>query len=151
MKSKEKVEFICARIRNDELRVFKTYRPRRRRRERRRGRGGPAYPIEAYEDAPQGIILKRDEMEYFLIPAASRKIGTYFRGCPTTMNLRFLHVQGDFDTDELARCILSLCMMGRASGHPTSFPSPLYYLRKYTGYIREYGPPKRDLPGIFYI
>ena len=149
MKSKEKVEFACARIRNDELRIFMTYMPRMR--ERRRRRGGPAYSIEAYEEAPQGIILKGSEGEYFLLPAASRKIGTYFRGCPTTMNLQFLHVQGDFDTDELARYILSLSMMGRASGHPTSFPSPLYYLRKYAKYVRRHGPPKHDLPGIFYI
>lgn len=150
MKSKEKVEFACAEIRNDALRIFRTYRPKIRMRERRR-RGGPAYPIEAYEEAPQGVILKGSEEEYFLLPAASRKIGTYFRGCPTTMNLQFLHVQGDFDTNELVRYILSLSMMGRASGHPTSFPSPLYYLRKYAKYVRRHGPPMHDLPGIFYI
>ena len=150
MKSKEKFEFACAGIRNDALRIFRTYRPRIRMRKRRR-RGRPAYPIESYEEAPQGIILKGGEGEYFLLPAASRKIGTYFRGCPTTMNLQFLHVQGDFDTDELARYILSLSMMGRASGHPTSFPSPLYYLRKYARYVRTHGPPKHDLLGIFYI
>jgi len=150
MKSKGKVEFACARIRNDALRLLRTYRPRIRMRERRR-RGGTAYSIEAYEEAPQGVILKGSKGEYFLLPTASRKIGTYFRGCPTAMNLQFLHVQGDFDTDELARYILSLSMTGRASGHPTSFPSPLYYLRKYAKYARRYGLPKRDLPGIFYI
>lgn len=151
MKSREKVEIAWARIRNDALRIFRTYRPRVRKRERRRRRGVPAYPIEAYEEAPQGIILKGSVEEYFLLPTASRKIGTYFRGCPNTMNLRFLHVQGNFDTDELARYILSLSMMGRASGHPTSFPSPLYYLRKYAKYVRRHGPPEHDFPGIFYI
>jgi len=151
MKNKEKVEFACARIRNDALRIFRTYRPKIRMRARRRRRRGPAYSIEAYEEAPQGIILKGSESEYFLLPTASRKIGTYFRGCPTLMNLQFLHVQGDFGTDELAQYILSLSMMGRASGHPTSFPSPLYYLRKYAKYVRRYGPTKHYLPGIFYI
>jgi len=151
MKSKGKVEFACAGMRNDALRFFMTYRPRIRIRERRRRRSRPAYPIEAYEEAPQGIILKGSEREYFLLPTASRKIGTYFRGCPTAMNLQFLHVQGAFNTDELVRYVLYLSMMGRASGHPTSFPSPLYYLRKYAKYVRRHGPPKHDLPGIFYI
>jgi len=67
------------------------------------------------------------------------------------MNLQFLHVQGNFDMDELARHVLSLSMMGRASGHPTSIASPLYYLKKYAKYVRMYGSPIRDIPGVFYI
>lgn len=149
IKNWKELEFACAHIRSDQLRIFATYRPKARIRRRRRRM--PSYPIEAYEGAPQGIIMKKDEREYYLLPTASRKIGTYFRGCPTAMNLHFLHVQGGFDTDELARYILSLSMMSRASGHPTSFPSPLYYLKKYAGYVRTYGVPERDLHGIFYI
>jgi|Deesub1362A_J573_1020465.scaffolds.fasta_scaffold00668_19 hypothetical protein len=145
-------EFLLIQIdQNDELRIFQTYKPTHGTRRRRRTLS--SYPIEAYEAAPEGVILKTARNEYYLATTASTKVNTYHRGCPTPIRLRILESKGPFDMGKILQYVLSLSLASATSGHETRLPAPMYYLKRYANYISNYGVPKNEkvFEKLFYV
>jgi len=137
-------EFMLLQVlRSDELRLFSTYRPTAVAVPRRR-LPTVSYPIEAYEAAPEGAILRVSNDEYYMLTTASTKVGTYYRGCPTAVKLKILGSQGTFDIGKILHYVLSLSLVSGTSGHETRLPAPLYYLKKYARYVNEYGIPDNE-------
>jgi len=136
---------------DDHVRLFSTYQTTatgvRRRRET------TSYPIEAYEQNPQGLIMKASDREYYLSTTISTRIGTYHRGCPLPIKIRVVENKGFFKIDEIIQYLLSLCMEAGTSGHVTRLPAPLYYLGLMSYYINEYGLPSKDstFENFFYV
>lgn len=147
-------EFLFIQIRQkDELRVFSTYRPTVVAAPRRRRPEAVHYPIEAYEPAPEGAILRVARDEYYIVTTPSTQVGTYYRGCPTPIRLKILGSKGVFDIEGILHYILSLSLGAGTSGHETRLPAPLYYLKKYAWYINTYGLPAKEkvFQTMFYI
>jgi len=145
-------EFMFVLVREkDQLRLFETFRPAVPAVPRRRRMAAIAYPIEAYECAPEGTILSTAANEYYILSTVSTKIGTYYRGCPTPIRLEVLSSKGVFDIGSMLRYILSLSLLAGTSGHETRLPAPLYYLSKYATYVSKYGEPSEQLQTIFYV
>ncbi|HML03427.1 MAG TPA: hypothetical protein VK487_08655 [Candidatus Bathyarchaeia archaeon] len=138
----------------DQIRFFETWIPKKL-----PGFGKNAMKVakpsrEAYDTAPQGAILKSDENTFFLLTGRTIEKEGLKRGCPTPIRLSIRLAKGkDWDFDNIASYIMALCMMGRASGHMTRFPSPLYYLQLSAQYQNEFGAPQVEKfrQTIFYI
>jgi hypothetical protein len=141
-------------IDNSSFRFFETYRPKKA---PRFGRVQPeltACPMEAYETAPQGRILKCMDNDFYLLTGKTIEKDALKRGCPTPIELRITASKGnDWNMQQLVQYVLSLCMMGRASGHMTRFPMPLYYLQLFGYYVNKFGKPKNETikQKIFYV
>jgi len=135
----------------DQLRLFSTFRPVIK--SQRRRRPSTIFPIEAYEEVPEGSILRVAEDEYYLVTTASTKVGTYHRGCPNPIKLKILRSKGIFNIEKILRYILSLSLVSGTSGHETKLPAPLYYMKKYAGYVNEYGLPTNEkiFKTLFYV
>lgn len=129
---------------NDELRLFRTYHPVAGVTPRRRRVEAPGYPLESYECAPQGAILRTAADEYYALTTVSTKVGTYYRGCPKPLRLKVLGSKGSFDLRSVMHHILSLSLEAGTSGHETRLPAPLYYLQKYAAYVNDYGSPGKE-------
>jgi hypothetical protein len=142
----ENLEYMILLIKNwDNLRIFKTWKPKFTERRRRRiPRHTVRYPFESYENAPQGVILKAGENRYYVVTSRSVRHETGFRGCPMPINVEVFSHRGNFDVNEVLSHTLSLSMMSRTSGHTTRLPSPLNYLHKYAYYIEKFGQPRND-------
>jgi len=137
-------EFILLQVmQRDELRLFSTYRPTMVAQPRRK-LPTVSYPIEAYEAAPEGAILRTANDEYYMLTTASSKVRTYYRGCPTAVRLKILGSRGVFDINKVLHYVLSLSLEAGTSGHETRLPAPLYYLKKYAKYVNEYGLPSNE-------
>lgn len=153
--TKLNIEYIILQIfQHDDLRLFHTYVPRVVSTLRRRRRVKPlAYPIESYEHSPQGTILKASKSEYYLLPTASTKIKTYYRGCPTTVKIRIVGRKDFNNIEGILHLILSLSLAAGTSGHVTRLPAPLYYLRKYSEYLNKYQLPsiEKVYETFFYV
>lgn len=147
-------EFVFFQVRKgDELRLFSTFKPSIVAMPRRRADQTIVYPVEAYEGAPQGVIFKASPDEFYMVTTASRKLGTYHRGCPTPIRVKLLASHGSFDVNQILQCILSLSLGSGTSGHETRLPAPLYYLGKYAAFINAYGPQinEKMLQRPFYV
>jgi hypothetical protein len=147
-------EFMLIQLRQmDEVRLFSTYRPTVAVTPRRRMVQGKTYPVEAYEAAPEGAILRASRDEYYMMTTASTSVGTYYRGCPTPVRLKILMTKGVFDIQSILHYILSLSLEAGTSGHETRLPAPLYYLKKYASYVAEYGLPANEkvFQTLFYV
>jgi hypothetical protein len=137
-------EFMLLQVtQRDELRLFSTYRPTVVAPPRRK-LPTVTYPIEAYEAAPEGTILRTANDEYYMLTTASTKVRTYYRGCPTAVRLKILGSRGVFDITRILHYVLSLSLESGTSGHETRLPAPLYYLKKYAKYVNEYGLPSHE-------
>ncbi len=139
-------------LKNDNLRIFSTYAPSSVSAPRRR-RDIIQYSVESYEAAPQGVILKGSDSEFYAVTTASRKIGTYHRGCPTGVRIDVLFNQGLIDLSDSIEYLLQLCSMSRTSGHTTRLPAPLYYLGLFAQYAKLYGVPSNPdaFKTLFYV
>ena len=151
----EGLEFAVLLIKDwDNLRIFKTWTPRRIERPRRRiTRLHARYPVEAFENAPQGVVLSAGDNTYHMVTSYSIRRQTTFRGCPIPIRIEILKSRGPFDTAHILSHLMSLAFMFRASGHPTRLPAPLRYLKKYAYYIERFGQPLSEefLQKLFYI
>jgi hypothetical protein len=149
------IEYCIAEIDNqDYLRFFETWLPRKAPRFGRAATEVVKSPIEAYELAPQGVALKSDENTFFLLTGKTIEKGMAKRGCPAPVRLAVLEKRGDnWDNSEIVNYVFAMCMMGRASGHMTSFPAPLYYLKLYAHYCNDFGVPMNEQvkQRIFYV
>jgi hypothetical protein len=155
LKRVEKIEYCIVEIEDqDYLRFFETWIPKRV------PRFGKAVveivksSVEAYERAPQGAALKSDDGTFFLLTGKTIEKETIKRGCPLPIKLNVKEKRGDdWSTEEISEYVLALCMMGRASGHMTRFPAPLYYLQSYAHYYNNFGVPKDGniRQRVFYI
>lgn len=146
-------EFIFIQIKQrDELRLFSTFRPVIKT-QRRRRKPAVIFPIEAYEEVPEGSILRFADDEYYLLTTASTKVGTYHRGCPNPIRLKILRSKGIFSIDKILHYILSLSLVSGTSGHETKLPAPLYYMKRYAGYVNQYGLPSNEkiFRTLFYV
>jgi hypothetical protein len=131
-------EFVLIHVKvGNELRLFSTFRPVAVPTRRRRT-PTTVYPVEAYEEAPQGIIFAANSDEFYIVTTSSKKLGTYHRGCPTPIRVKILASKGSFKSEKILHCILSLSAAAGTSGHETRLPSPLYYLRKYAAFVNAY-------------
>ncbi len=137
----------------DYLRFFETWTPKRA------PRFGKATeivrsPIEAEEKAPQGVSLQFDQDTFFVLTGRTIEKGELKRGCPAPIRLSVRKRKGDgWKPSDLVDYMFKLCMMGRSSGHMTSFPSPIYYLKLYAHYFHDFGIPKDEgiRQRIFYV
>jgi hypothetical protein len=146
-------EFIFIKILQiDELRLFSTFKPTLVSAQARR-RTVIAYPLESYENAPQGVIMQTAPDEYYILTTGSTKVGTYYRGCPNPVRSKILFVKGAFEIQKIMRHILSMSLVSGTSGNGTRLPASLYYLKKYATYVNEYGLPSNQsvLQRIFYV
>lgn len=146
-------EFVFVKIlQRDELRVFSTFKPSFVSSQARR-RKVSAYPLESYENAPQGIIMQSAPNEYYILTTGSTKVGTYYRGCPNPVRIQVLSVKGMFEIQRIMQHILSMSLVSGTSGSGTRLPASLYYLKKYARYINEYGLPSNQtiLQRVFYV
>lgn len=110
--------------------------------------------IEALESAPEGIRVKDGDASFFLVTGRTIERNAMKRGCPTPIRITVVENKGEsWNNQDTARLLLELCLMGRASGHMTRFPSPLYYLRLYAHYVNNYGLPQDESirQRIFYV
>jgi hypothetical protein len=139
-------------LQNNELQLFSTFKPSVSTTPRRRT-SIVTYACEAYENAPQGVILNAGNGEYFVLTTGSTKVGTYYRGCPTPIRVKIIQVNGYFEIDKIMHMILTLSFAAGISGHGTRLPAPLYYLKTCAKYINEYGLPSADsvFQRIFYV
>jgi len=146
-------EYLLLMIRKkDHLRIFKTFKtPSTGRRRRRTDK--TTYPLEAYEESPQGLVLKTGDREFYLVTTASMNIGTYSRGCPLPIKVNVLDSKGLFDINDVIGFLLSLCMVAGTSGHVTRQPAPIYYLGLLGTYLNKYGTPTNDstYETLFYV
>lgn|GEM_PF-1167734 len=137
------IEYCITEINNqDYFRFFETWIPRKA---PRFGKSSPeiiASPYEAYERAPQGSAVKSDSDTFFLLTGRTIQKDAVKRGCPTPIKFVIKDRRGKiWDSDILVKLVFELCMMGRASGHMTRFPVPLYYLHSYAYYYSNFGVP----------
>ncbi len=139
-------------LQNNELQLFSTFKPSVNTAPRRRT-NIVTYACEAYENAPQGVILNAGNGEYFILTTGSTKIGTYYRGCPTPIRVKVIQTNGYFEINKIIHTILALSFAAGISGHGTRLPAPLYYLKVYAKYINDYGLPSADIifQRIFYV
>ncbi len=141
-------------IDNNYFRFFETYSPRHAPRFGKTVLEVAKCSIEAIENAPQGHIFKCQPDIYYLLTGKTIEKGLSKRGCPLPIKIEIKCVKGqNWDKMELAKYIMALCMMGRASGHMTRFPMPLYYLQLSEYYYNRFGVPKdaKLKKSIFYI
>lgn len=141
-------------IDNSAFRFFETFTPRKAPRFGKPMPELPQCPVEAYEMAPQGRILRSNESTYYLLTGKTIEKETLKRGCPTPIQLEIGPSKGtEWDNEQLANYVLALCMMGRASGHMTRLPMPLYYLHMLGYYINKFGMPEHQSikRKIFYV
>ena len=136
------------------FRFFETWIPRKAPRFGKTKETRAKSDVEAYESAPEGLVVKASNDAYYLVTGRTIEKDSLRRGCPTPIRLVIARSQGNsWDNSQIARFVLSFCFMGRASGHLTRFPSPLYYLRLYAHYVHNYGLPEhaniRERP--FYV
>lgn len=132
-------------IDNSTFRFFATYPPRKAPRFGKAALEVAKCSIEAYENAPQGTILRLNDNSYYLLTGKTIEKEALRRGCPTPIKLEFLKTQGNqWKADDVAKYILSLCMMSRASGHMTRLPMPLYYLQLRDYYANRFGTPTNE-------
>jgi len=149
------IEYCITEINNqDYFRFFKTWIPRKA---PRFGKTSPEIvtsPYEAYEEAPQGVAVKSDSDTFFLLTGRTIQKDAIKRGCPTPIKLVIKDKRGNiWNSNILVKIMFELCMMGRASGHMTRFPVPLYYLHSYANYYSNFGVPTNaeTKQRIFYI
>jgi hypothetical protein len=141
-------------IDNTYFRFFETYSPRQAPRFGKTVMEVAKCSVEAVENAPQGRILRCQEEMYYLLTGKTIEKDLSKRGCPSPIKIEIKSVKGqNWVGIELAKYILSLCMMGRASGHMTRFPMPLYYLQQSEYYYNKFGVPKNAKlkQSIFYV
>jgi hypothetical protein len=140
-------------IDNSSFRFFETYAPKKAPKFGNAARQATICPIEAYESAPQGRILKCAENCFYLLTGKTIEKDALKRGCPTPIELTIVAAKGDWNMEQLANYVLSLCMMGRASGHMTRFPMPLYYLQLAGHYVNKFGYPEKTSiqQKVFYV
>jgi hypothetical protein len=154
-KTKELIEYCIVEItENESLRFFESWVPKKAPRFGKVKVDSISCPIEAYESAPQGAILRSEENSFYLLTGRTIERESLKRGCPLPIRMEILEAKGEkWNRPEIAKSVLALCMMGRASGHMTSFPMPLYYLQEYAYYHQKYGAPidARIKQRIFYI
>lgn len=139
-------------LKKDYLRTFKTFKTELEGRRRRRAES-TSYPLEAYEQSPQGLTLKVSDREYYLVTTASMNIKTYSRGCPMPIKIEIVSNKGLFDIAEVTKYLVSLCTVAGTSGHVTRQPAPLYYLSRFANYINQYGEPSSSATRktLFYV
>lgn len=126
----------------EHFRFFETWFPRKAPRFGKAEEVESKSIVEAFEVAPEGLAVRASENTYFLVTGRTIEKNALKRGCPTPVRLTLASKRGAvWKNDEVVRLIFSLCIMGRASGHVTRYPSPLYYLRSYAHYFRLYGLP----------
>jgi len=154
-KTKELIEYCIVEItENESLRFFESWVPKKAPRFGKVKVDSISCPIEAYESAPQGAILRSEENSFYLLTGRTIERESLKRGCPLAIRMEILEAKGEkWNRPEIAKSVLALCMMVRASGHMTSFPMPLYYLQEYAYYHQKYGAPidARIKQRIFYI
>ncbi|MDA4128664.1 MAG: hypothetical protein OK422_04340 [Thaumarchaeota archaeon] len=154
--SEEKIpEYCLAQVEDQQeyFRFFETWIPKKAPRFGKAKEAAKA-SVEAFEVAPEGLAVRAGEGSYYLVTGRTIEKNALRRGCPTPIKVSFIRRQGDgWEDDALAKFVFSLCMMGRASGHLTRLPSPLYYLRSYAHYYHYYGLPDDESlrQRIFYI
>lgn len=139
---------------NSSFRFFETYLPRKAPRFGKVAIDVAKCPVEAYENAPQGVILRSSEKCFYLLTGKTIEKEALRRGCPTPIRMEILATKGkSWELSKLAKYVLALCMMGRSSGHMTRFPMPLYYLQLRSYYVNEFGVPKDEQvrQKIFYV
>jgi hypothetical protein len=150
---KDTSEFFFIKIlQRDELRLFSTFKPLLASPSSRR-RTVIAYPLESYENAPQGVIMQTAPDEYYILTTGSTKVGTYYRGCPNPIRVKILMAKGIFEANKIMHTVLSMSLEAGTSGNGTRLPASLYYLKKYAKYVNEYGFPSNQdvLQRIFYV
>ncbi len=139
----------------DELRIFRSWKPSHipPRRIRRVVRVTEDQLIEAYQEAPQGVLLDDGNQRFYLVTGRSIRRKTLVRGCPTAMRVDVAYSRGNFDNMKATELVLAHCFMSRMSGHMTRVPSSLYYLRRLAGYVHNYGFPENEMlhQKLFYL
>lgn len=111
-------------------------------------------PIEGQENAPQGVALQADDKTFYLLTGRTIEKGAMKRGCPTPIKLKIIDASNhDWNSKDIVSYVFKLCLMGRASGHMTRFPSPIYYLQGYAYYANKFGLPRESAMSkkIFHI
>jgi len=155
LKRVDEIEYCIVEIDDqDYLRFFETWLPRKAPRFGKAVAEIIKSPVEAYEKAPQGAALKSGEDTFFLLTGKTIEKDSVKRGCPLPIKLIVKEKRGDnWTASEIANYVFALCMMGRASGHMTRLPAPLYYLQSYAYYYNNFGVPKDEniKQRIFYI
>ncbi|HKZ94749.1 MAG TPA: hypothetical protein VJ249_09260 [Candidatus Bathyarchaeia archaeon] len=142
----KKVEYCIAEIDDqDYVRFFETWLPRKAPRFGKIVSVRERPPIEAYESAPQGVALKSDDDTFFLLTGKTIEKDATKRGCPMPIRLLIKKRKGKtWESSDIVNHVFALSMMGRASGHMTRLPSPLYYLQSYAYYWNRFGVPKDE-------
>lgn len=155
LKGVSNIEYCITEINNqDYFRFFETWVPRKAPRFGKTITKIVAPPYEAYELAPQGASVKSDSNTYFLLTGRTIQKDAIKRGCPTPIKFVIKEKRGNiWNPDILVNLVFELCMMGRASGHMTRFPAPLYYLHSYAYYYSNFGVPSdaKTKQRLFYI
>jgi len=125
------------------LRFFETWKPTRSTPRRRRS-NIPVYPFESYEGAPQGLISKFSDSEYYIITSKSveRKDET-FRGCPNPITIEVFKNSG-MNIEEIMEYVLKLSFMTKTSGHMNRLPAPIEYLKTYASHNEKFGFPENE-------
>ena len=144
LKQNGDIEYCVTEIVNqDYFRFFETWAPRKAPRFGEAAKEIIRSPFEAYERAPQGAAVKSSDDTFFLLTGRTIEKDATKRGCPIPIKLTVKDREGSgWDPAKIVDFVLELCMMGRASGHMTRFPSPLYYLHSYAYYWNDFGVPE---------
>lgn len=154
-KATSEIEYCVTQVDDqDQVRFFETWIPKKLPGFGKNAMKVAKPSIEAYEIAPQGAVLKSDETTFFLLTGKTIEKEGLKRGCPTPIRLSIRLAKGkDWDYYSIANHVMALCMMGRASGHMTRFPSPLYYLQLSAQYQNKFGVPQVEKfrQRIFYV
>ncbi len=137
------LEYCIVNVEDQEhFRFFETWFPRKAPRYGKARETESKSTVEAFEAAPEGLIVRASENTYFEVTGRTIEKDALKRGCPTPIRLNIVSKHGKvWENDQIVRFLFSMCMMGRASGHMTRYPSPLYYLRSYAHYYHLYGLP----------
>lgn len=150
----EGLDYVVLLVKNwDNLRIFKTWIPKRIELPQRIRKRRTRYPVEAYEAAPQGIALDAGDDTYHLVTSYSVRRQTILRGCPIPIRIEIFKSRGTFDTAQVLSHLMSLTFMFRGSGHSTRLPAPLVYLKKYAYYVENFGMPSNEefAQKLFYL
>lgn len=149
------LEYAVLLVKNwDNLRIFKTWIPKRIELPQRIMKRLPTrYHVEAFEEAPQGIVLNAGDDTYHMVTSYSVRKQATFRGCPIPIRIEMFRSRGKVDTAHVLSHLMSLTFMHRGSGHSTRLPAPLVYLRKYARYVENFGMPsnKEFAQKLFYL
>jgi len=149
------LEYAILLVKNwDNLRIFKTWVPKRVELPQRIMKKLPArYPVEAFEEAPQGIVLDAGDNTYHIVTSYSVRRQATFRGCPIPIRIEISRSRGTFDSAQVLSHLMSLTFMFRGSGHSTRLPAPLVYLKKYAYYVENFGMPSNEefTQRLFYL